>query len=642
MNNFDGMDADEIDLGELFRTLWAHKILIALVSAGALFAAGYYALTADKEYTTKAVFTAPVQESGGFSLGGELGGLAALAGLAPGSSSGSASVLERAQSREFILAASEELKFADDPDFNDYDANAEDPLWKATIKSRIGWVSERDEAAIVERNILENYAELVGISETDGGAFEISVTNSDPRRAADYANALMNMVADMVDREQKEETDERLAYLSDILATSLVDVERTQEALADFSLRNGVTPEQSLISESADLERYRREKEDAEAFMRVVVELMALVSANATTPEAFTKLRAAHPAVDDIRFRRILGLSETVNTWSWPSYATLELVGSTLNNRLTRLNVEINELSEQAGMTARRVEELADLKRQATIAEATYRVMIEQVKSQTLSAGYQPDNFKVYQYATPPITPSAPKQALILALGLVLGIFAGSALALILGMRRGVHHGLNGLTAQVGAGMTLKLQRVRRLCRLPLNIISERLAARAFNDLDEATIELSGERLVLVSSLSARASSAGVARLLAAAAARSSKRVLLCDTTWSSDTGDDATELTEYYTTAAAIEGVDVVRVQHVISKSNIYARTDFQPTIAAFVKDYDQVIVAGRDELAVSAAKSLRTLKPALVLAARLGKTKKSDIQKLLDVTDARVLIHE
>ena len=87
---------------------------------------------------------------------------------------------------------------------------------------------------------------------------------------------------------------------------------------------------------------------------------------------------------------------------------------------------------------------------------------------------------------------------------------------------------------------------------------------------------------------------------------------------------------------------MDVVRAQPDTHKANIYARTDFQPTLAAFMKDYDQVIVAGRDELAVSAAKSLRTLKPALVLAVRLGKTKKSDIQKLLDVTDARVLIHE
>ena len=127
-------------------------------------------------------------------------------------------------------------------------------------------------------------------------------------------------------------------------------------------------------------------------------------------------------------------------------------------------------------------------------------------------------------------------------------------------------------------------------------------------------------------------------RVSAAAAARSSKRILLCDTTWSSDRGDDATELAETTRLRRQLKAW-TSRTQP--DTHNIYARTDFQPTIA-FVKDYDQVIVAGRDELAVSAAKSLRALKPALVLAARLGKTKKSDIQKLLNVTDARVLIHE
>ena len=90
------------------------------------------------------------------------------------------------------------------------------------------------------------------------------------------------------------------------------------------------------------------------------------------------------------------------------------------------------------------------------------------------------------------------------------------------------------------------------------------------------------------------------------------------------------------------IDGVDVVRMASASQKRNIFTRTDFAPAIQKFMSDYDQVIVAGRDDLAVSAAKSLRSLKPALVLAARLGKTKKSDIQKILDVTGARVLIHD
>ena len=641
MSEYVSAEADEIDLGELFRTLWAYKIFIAVISGIFLVGAGYYALTADKEYTTKAVFLAPTEKQGGLSLGGELGGLAALAGLSAGSNSSLGAVLERVQSREFILAAADKLDFASDPDFNDYDPDAVDPLWKATLKNLIGWVSAEDVDAIVERNVLENYRELIQVSETDGGALEVSVTNTYPARAADYANALMDMITQMMEREQKAETDERLAYLSDTLATSLVDVERTQEALAEFSMENGVTPEQSLISESSDLERYRREREATEEFLLVVDALTHAITSGETSPEAFEDLRAAHPAVDDVRFRRILGLSETVNSWSWPTAPALQLVDATLNNRLTRLNVEISALSERAEVTARRVEELADLKRQATIAEATYRVMIEQVKAQTLSAGYQPDNFKVYQYATAPVTPSAPKRNLILALGLVLGVFSGSAMALVLGMRRGVHYGLNGLLAQTNAGMSLKMQKIRRLCRLPLNLISERLSARALNDLDEATIELSGDPLLLVCGLNARASSAGIGRVLAAAAAHSNKRVLLCDTTWSSDL-DTVADGAADYTVSRSIDGVDVVRMASASQKRNIYTRTDFAPAIQKFMSDYDQVIVAGRDELAVSAAKSLRSLKPALVLAARLGKTKKSDIQKILDVTGARVLIHD
>ena len=185
------------------------------------------------------------------------------------------------------------------------------------------------------------------------------------------------------------------------------------------------------------------------------------------------------------------------------------------------------------------------------------------------------------------------------------------------------------------------MHKIRRLCRLPLNLISERLSARALNDLDEATIELSGDSLLLVCGLNARASSAGIGRVLAAAAAHSNKRILLFDTTWSSDL-DTVTDGAADYMVSGSIDGVDVVRMASASQKRNIYTRTDFAPAIQKFMSDYDQVIVAGRDDLAVSAAKSLRSLKPALVLAARLGKTKKSDIQKILDVTGARVLIHD
>lgn len=52
-------DNDEIDLIELFRTLWKQKAKIALVTAVTTIAAGIYAFTAEEVWTSKAVITAP-------------------------------------------------------------------------------------------------------------------------------------------------------------------------------------------------------------------------------------------------------------------------------------------------------------------------------------------------------------------------------------------------------------------------------------------------------------------------------------------------------------------------------------------------------------------------------------------------------
>lgn len=50
---------DEIDLVELFRTLWKQKVKIALVTAVTTLAAGIYAFTTEEVWTSKAVITAP-------------------------------------------------------------------------------------------------------------------------------------------------------------------------------------------------------------------------------------------------------------------------------------------------------------------------------------------------------------------------------------------------------------------------------------------------------------------------------------------------------------------------------------------------------------------------------------------------------
>ena len=102
---------------------------------------------------------------------------------------------------------------------------------------------------------------------------------------------------------------------------------------------------------------------------------------------SYEALRSIHPIIDDIDFR-ILGMSETISAWTWPTTETIEAVSLTLRERIKRLNVDINTIEENAEIYATSAEDLANFTRDAKIAEATYTVIIQQVKSQYLSAEF--------------------------------------------------------------------------------------------------------------------------------------------------------------------------------------------------------------------------------------------------------------
>ena len=154
-------------------------------------------------------------------------------------------------------------------------------------------------------------------------------------------------------------------------------------------------------------------------------------------------LRSKYPLIDDVRFRRILGMSEIISSWNWPDEATTQAVSATLSDRMQRLIVEISDLESEAQAYASSAEVLAKLTREAKIAEATYRVLIEQVKSQSLAAGFQSDTFTVFEYATPPLQPSAPRTNLLVIFGATLGFLIGITPSMINSMRKGVFYTRN-------------------------------------------------------------------------------------------------------------------------------------------------------------------------------------------------------
>ena len=62
----------------------------------------------------------------------------------------------------------------------------------------------------------------------------------------------------------------------------------------------------------------------------------------------YEALRVRMPLVDDLDFRRIMGMSETISSWSWPTLDTIESVSETLSDRISRLDVDIANIEESA------------------------------------------------------------------------------------------------------------------------------------------------------------------------------------------------------------------------------------------------------------------------------------------------------
>ena len=427
---------DDADLGELFAGLWSNKLLVIIITGLSIFVSGYFAFTAEKKYTAKAIFQIEEKNNGSnLTALAEMGALATLAGVASGGvNSDSEILLERLVGREFILGIKEKFSIERDSYFNGYnpdneDPLLEDPLWKATIKQIIGWKkTELEKAAIIESNVLSQYRANVLYNLTDNGAIEVSVTHLDPQKASFYANNFMEEIRQLVEKENMFSQKLRLNYLSETLADALQEMQLAQENLKNYALENSALAQENFISDSVKLDQIRMEKRKVKEIADLLQIIENFIKSENLDTKSFEELRSNHPLVDDIDFRRILGMSETISAWTWPNIETIAAVSATLRDRIKRLDIEIANIEENAQIYATSAEDLAKYTRDAKIAEATYTVLIEQVKSQSLAAGFRPETFKVFEYATPPLAPSSPQINLMLATGAALGLFIGCSL----------------------------------------------------------------------------------------------------------------------------------------------------------------------------------------------------------------------
>ena len=177
----------------------------------------------------------------------------------------------------------------------------------------------------------------------------------------------MEEIRRMVEQESTSAQTLRLNYLSQTLADALQEMERAQKNLKNYALENSAMAQENFISDSLKLDQIRMEKRKVKDIADLLSILGDFIKSGNLDDNSYEALRSSHPLVDDIDFRRILGMSETISAWSWPDIETIDAVTTTLRDRIKRLDIDISNIEENAQIYATSAEDLAKYQRDAKL-----------------------------------------------------------------------------------------------------------------------------------------------------------------------------------------------------------------------------------------------------------------------------------
>ena len=356
---------------------------------------------------------------------------------------------------------------------------------------------------------------------------------------------------------------------------------------------------------------------------------------------SYEALRLRNPLVDDVNFRRILGMSETISAWSWPDINTIDAVKLTLNDRIKRLDVEITNIEGNAKIYATSAEDLNKLTRDSKIAEATYTVLIEQVKAQTLAAGFNPNTFKVFEYATPPLAPSSPKRILILALSALSGFLTGCIFSLANASRKKTFYTKSSILSEIRPNLVLDSRRLKKIARMSISKLLVDMSKHKKLKFEEAEIKLGNKKLIYILNCGGRTTASDTARVLATQSSTSGRRIAILDQSYQSINVGDET-IIEKFPNLCVVENHDNIDILKDERAYYFFTALNFSSTIEELIKSYDQVFICTDNENSLLGLMALKSFEPCLVALTRLRKTKRLTVNKIKSNQPVDILFYE
>lgn len=428
--------SDDIDVSKIFRTLWRGKFFIVLC---ALIMSGlgiYYAFVAATPiYTATSVVALESRQEQVVDLESVVSGLS-------GDQTTVNTQVEVLRSRGLIEKLAVDLNLAEDPEFN----VTLTPPSPFSVGEVVRYVTELItqkpviEEELTERMILDSVIDMLlekitVMNVRQSYVFAITVETESAEKSALVANTLAELyILDQLET-KFEATEQATVWLTDRVGNLQINLEQAEAAVKDFNANTDLVSPEALTLLNRQIKELRdrlgEAKETRAAAQLRVRELeLALITQDLVQMtqaaedrglnQLYTRIKDdpdADRSTFDIRFAQILERAKLEESRAADQIVTLE---NTIQDQREQIRLQSIDLVE-----------LRQLEREAEASMLIYEYFLSRLKETSVQQGIQQADARILSKAVVPLTPSAPRKTIIVALCLILGTLLGSGLVLL-------------------------------------------------------------------------------------------------------------------------------------------------------------------------------------------------------------------
>ncbi|MBM1817365.1 GumC family protein [Pseudosulfitobacter pseudonitzschiae] len=448
------LQGDEIDLGNLARTLWRGKLWILLSGLLALILGVYYAyVAAVPVYTANSSVALESRQEQVMDIQSVVTGLG-------GDQSTINTETEVIRSRGLVEQLVLDMNLLEDPEFNARLRPPQKFSLSRAIKTVTGFFNdaptEVDQAS--ERAILDSTisATLEAISVTNlrqSFIFKITVVTQDPSKSAAIANRLAELYINNQIAVKFEKTEQATVWLSERVTSLQKQLETSQTALKDFSSNTKLVSSEALAGLNRQIKDLRDRRVEVSAQTDMARANLEVLRANlGSNPDAFAAA-AQDPTLNQaLKALRdgSAGAQEAFEARSQSLISRAELTLARAETQLEALDASIEEAGNRIETQSQELVKLEQLQREAEANRLLYDAFLSRLKETSIQQGIQQADSRILSRAVVPNQPSAPRKSRILALSLVLGVMIGAGVVLGHEMTQNTFRNAEDLEAKTG------------------------------------------------------------------------------------------------------------------------------------------------------------------------------------------------